>query len=118
MISRVESGQNWLETITHQMNNVRRPLYRFLFFHLKLACCLVDVVCRTVRQARWPHRIVEAVRLYSYPTRIYSSCWCMILLRRYITKTGRETAEDSTQIFGGRGITKTGMGKFIENVRF
>lgn len=37
---------------------------------------------------------------------------------RFITKTGRETAEDATQIFGGRGITVTGMGKLVENVCF
>ena len=36
---------------------------------------------------------------------------------RFVTRTGRETAEDSTQVFGGRGITATGMGKFVENVR-
>lgn len=42
----------------------------------------------------------------------------LIVLRRYVTRTGRETAEDATQIFGGRGITTTGMGKLIENVRF
>ena len=39
------------------------------------------------------------------------------LLCRYITRTGRETAEDATLLFGGRGITASGMGKLIENVR-
>ena len=39
------------------------------------------------------------------------------LLKQYITRTGRETAEDATLLFGGRGITATGMGKLIENVR-
>jgi alkylation response protein AidB-like acyl-CoA dehydrogenase len=38
------------------------------------------------------------------------------LCKQYVTKCSRETAEDATQIFGGRGITKTGMGKFVENV--
>ena len=38
------------------------------------------------------------------------------LLKQYVTRTGRETAEDATLLFGGRGITATGMGKFIENV--
>jgi hypothetical protein len=33
-----------------------------------------------------------------------------------VSKAGRETAEDATQMFGGRGITATGMGKIIENV--
>lgn len=38
------------------------------------------------------------------------------LLKQYITQTARATAEDATQIFGGRGITMTGMGSKIENV--
>ena len=37
--------------------------------------------------------------------------------RRYVTRTGRETAEDATLLCGGRRITQTGMGKVIENVR-
>ena len=37
-------------------------------------------------------------------------------LSRYITRAGRETAEDATLLFGGRGITQTGMGKLVENV--
>lgn len=36
---------------------------------------------------------------------------------RYITRTGREIAEDAAQIFGGRSVTVSGMGKLIENVR-
>lgn len=34
-----------------------------------------------------------------------------------ITRSGQETAREAVQVFGGRGITKTGMGKFIEMVR-
>ncbi|KAI9448528.1 acyl-CoA dehydrogenase [Lactarius indigo] len=37
------------------------------------------------------------------------------LLKQYITSTGRATAEDATQIFGGRSVTQSGMGKLIEN---
>jgi alkylation response protein AidB-like acyl-CoA dehydrogenase len=39
------------------------------------------------------------------------------LLKAYITRCTRETAEDATQVFGGRGITVGGMGGKIENVR-
>jgi hypothetical protein len=35
---------------------------------------------------------------------------------RYISKNGREIAEDATQIFGGRALTVSGMGKLVENV--
>lgn len=31
------------------------------------------------------------------------------------TRSAQETAADAVQIFGGRGITKTGMGRFIEH---
>ncbi|KAI0069229.1 acyl-CoA dehydrogenase [Artomyces pyxidatus] len=73
MIARVEAGQNWLENITHQMNNMS--------------------------YAEQSDKIAGAIGL----------------LKAFATKTGRETAEDSTQIFGGRAITRTGMGKLIEN---
>ena len=33
----------------------------------------------------------------------------------YATRSAQETAADATQIFGGRGITKTGLGRIIEH---
>ena len=33
----------------------------------------------------------------------------------HITRCGQETARDAVQVFGGRGITQTGMGKYIEH---
>ena len=35
----------------------------------------------------------------------------------YSTQSAQQTAQDAVQIFGGRGITQSGMGKFIEHVR-
>lgn len=37
------------------------------------------------------------------------------LLKMYLTQNGQDTARDAVQIFGGRGITRTGMGRFIEH---
>jgi len=73
MISRVESSQNWLESVTYQMNNM------------------------------------------SYDEQSDKLAGAIALLKQYITRTGREIAEDAAQIFGGRSITISGMGKFIEN---
>ena len=36
-------------------------------------------------------------------------------LKSYSTRSAQETAKDAVQLFGGRGITKTGMGRFIEH---
>jgi hypothetical protein len=41
-----------------------------------------------------------------------------LLVARYVTSTGRATAEDAAQIFGGRSVTQSGMGRLIENVRW
>jgi hypothetical protein len=70
----------------------------------------------------------------------YVECCCLLLsscslnVLRFVTRTGRETAEggseilyfddklitldytDATQVFGGRALTTTGMGRLIENV--
>lgn len=73
MIARVESAQNWMESITHQMNKM------------------------------------------SYNEQSDRLAGPIGLLKQFVTRTGRETAEDATQIFGGRGITTTGMGKLVEN---
>jgi alkylation response protein AidB-like acyl-CoA dehydrogenase len=33
----------------------------------------------------------------------------------YCTRCAQQTATDAVQIFGGRGITRTGMGHYIEH---
>jgi len=73
MISRVESVQNWLENITHQMNNM------------------------------------------SYKEQANSLAGPIAMMKMYATQTAQETARDAVQIFGGRGITRTGMGRFVEH---
>ncbi|KAJ7265908.1 acyl-CoA dehydrogenase/oxidase [Mycena haematopus] len=73
MISRVEAGQNWLENITHQMNNMN--------------------YAETASKLAGP----------------------IGLLKSFVTKSGAETATDASQVFGGRALTVTGMGKVIEN---
>lgn len=38
----------------------------------------------------------------------------MALLKLYLSRSGGEIADEAVQIFGGRGITATGMGQYIE----
>lgn len=73
MIQRAESTQNWLESITHQMNNM------------------------------------------SYKEQSQKLAGPIGLLKMYSTKCAQQTATDAVQIFGGRGITRTGMGRHIEH---
>jgi alkylation response protein AidB-like acyl-CoA dehydrogenase len=73
MITRIEACQNWLELVTHQMNNM------------------------------------------SYDEMSSKLAGQIGLLKQFVSRCGRETAEDATQVFGGRALTVTGMGKLIEN---
>ncbi|KZV85671.1 acyl-CoA dehydrogenase NM domain-like protein [Exidia glandulosa HHB12029] len=36
------------------------------------------------------------------------------LLKMFVTRSARETAEEAQLVFGGRGLTKTGLGRLIE----
>jgi alkylation response protein AidB-like acyl-CoA dehydrogenase len=72
MISLCESNQAWLESITHQMNNM------------------------------------------SYPQQAKHLGGPIGLLKSHVTRSAGEIADSATNIFGGRGITQTGMGRIIE----
>ena len=39
------------------------------------------------------------------------------LLKMFLTKVSRESAEDAQMIFGGRALTQSGLGKYVEMVR-
>ena len=123
MIARVESAQNWLENVTHQMNNVRTsptssliPSFWTVSSHSLLPRCVYR--CYTTSSQRISlERLLSSsskppshTHLLQGTDRVSSGC-------RYVTNTGRATAEDAAQIFGGRSITQTGMGKLVENVR-
>ncbi|CAK5269121.1 unnamed protein product, partial [Mycena citricolor] len=73
MISRAESCQTWLESISYQMCNM------------------------------------------SYKQQASKLAGPIAFLKAYSTSCGQETAADAVQIFGGRGITRTGMGRYVEH---
>ncbi|KAF8319271.1 acyl-CoA dehydrogenase [Clavulina sp. PMI_390] len=73
IIARIETAQAWLESITHQMCNMK---YKDQAEHLAGPIGILKMFC---------------------------------------TRTAQETAADAVQIFGGRGITKTGLGSAVEH---
>ncbi|THG95719.1 hypothetical protein EW145_g7910 [Phellinidium pouzarii] len=73
MISRTESVQAWLETVTYQMCNM------------------------------------------AYKEQAQKLAGQIAFLKMYATRCAQQTAQDAVQVFGGRGITQTGMGRFIEH---
>lgn len=76
---------------------------------------LAGMISRVEACQSWLEQITHQMNNMSYETQSDILAGQIALLKQYITKCGREIAEDATQIFGGRGITVTGMGKYIEN---
>ena len=58
----------------------------------------------------------EEEEIQSYKEQAKYLAGPIALLKMCATQTAQDTARDAVQIFGGRGITRTGMGRFIEHV--
>ncbi|KZT12675.1 acyl-CoA dehydrogenase NM domain-like protein [Laetiporus sulphureus 93-53] len=76
---------------------------------------LASMIARVESGQSWLESITYQMNNMSYAEQSDKLAGQIGLLKQYITRTGRETAEDATQIFGGRSITASGMGKLIEN---
>jgi alkylation response protein AidB-like acyl-CoA dehydrogenase len=55
------------------------------------------------------------IHLQSYKEQATKLAGQIAFLKMYSTRCAQDTARDAVQIFGGRGITQTGMGRFIEH---
>ena len=93
MISRVESAQSWLENITYQMNHMT---YQGQSQYLAGLVAGVYIVFRDDS----PRRVRRAIGF----------------LKKISTESAQQTARDAVQVFGGRGVTRSGMGRLIEHV--
>ncbi|KAI0699820.1 acyl-CoA dehydrogenase NM domain-like protein [Cytidiella melzeri] len=76
---------------------------------------LANMIARVEAAQNWLELITYQMNNMSYNEQSEKLAGPIGLLKQFITRTGRETAEDATQIFGGRGVTQTGMGKLVEN---
>lgn len=92
MIARCEAAQTWLENITYQMTKMSYKQ-------------------QSDKLAGYVYTCPPTASLSN--SRVLPSQ--IAFAKMYATRAAQETAADAVQIFGGRGITKTGMGRFIEH---
>ncbi|KAI0028680.1 acyl-CoA dehydrogenase [Vararia minispora EC-137] len=76
---------------------------------------LAAMISRVESAQAWLENITYQMDHMSYAEMSDKLAGTIALCKQFITQTGRATAQDATQVFGGRGITKTGMGRLIEN---
>ncbi|KAI6099179.1 acyl-CoA dehydrogenase/oxidase [Pisolithus sp. B1] len=103
----VEECLKW----TNQRMAFRKPLNAQPVIRAKLALMIERVeACQS-----WVENITHQMNHMTYAEQSDKLAGPIALLKKFVSRSGRETAEDATQIFGGRGITVGGMGKVIEN---
>ncbi|KAG6888919.1 hypothetical protein C0995_004932 [Termitomyces sp. Mi166 len=76
---------------------------------------LAAMIARVESAQNWIENVTFQMNNMSYKEQSVRLAGQIAFVKKYCTETAQETARDAVQIFGGRGITKTGMGRFIEH---
>ncbi|KAI5988790.1 acyl-CoA dehydrogenase/oxidase [Pisolithus albus] len=77
---------------------------------------IAGMIERTESVQSWLENITYQMKHMSYKQQSQKLAGPIAFLKSYSTRCAQDTARDAVQIFGGRGVTKTGMGKFVEHV--
>ncbi|KAK7033078.1 acyl-CoA dehydrogenase [Favolaschia claudopus] len=96
---------------TAQRKAFGKPLNSLAVIRAKLAA----MISRAESTQNWLENITYQMCNMSYKQQAGKLAGQIAFLKAYSTSCGQETAKDAVQIFGGRGITRTGMGRFIEH---
>jgi len=76
---------------------------------------LAAMIARAESAQSWLENVTLQMCNMSYKEQAQKLAGPIALLKMYSTRSAQQTAADAVQIFGGRGITKSGMGKLIEH---
>lgn len=76
---------------------------------------LAQMIARCESAQAWLENITYQMTHMNYKQQSTYLAGQIAFLKAFATSTAQKTAEDATQIFGGRGITQTGMGRQIEH---
>ncbi|KAH0585432.1 hypothetical protein H2248_008673 [Termitomyces sp. 'cryptogamus'] len=103
----VEECLKW----TTQRKVFGKPLNSQAVIRSKLSA----MIARVESAHAWLESITYQMCQMSYKQQSALLAGQIALLKKHCTETAQLTAKDAVQIFGGRGITKTGIGRFIEH---
>ncbi|KAG6857225.1 hypothetical protein H0H87_007644 [Tephrocybe sp. NHM501043] len=77
---------------------------------------LAAMIARVESAQNWVENVTYQMTNMNYKQQAALLAGQIAFVKKHCTETAQETAKDAVQIFGGRGITKTGMGRYIEHV--
>ncbi|KAI9568284.1 acyl-CoA dehydrogenase/oxidase [Boletus coccyginus] len=76
---------------------------------------IAGMIARAESVQSWLENITYQMTQMTYKQQAQKLAGPVGFLKSYSTQCAQDTARDAVQIFGGRGITRTGMGRFIEH---
>ncbi|KAH7907014.1 acyl-CoA dehydrogenase/oxidase [Hygrophoropsis aurantiaca] len=88
-----------------------KPLISQAVIRSKLAA----MIARAESVQSWLENITYQMNHMTYKQQANKLAGQIAFLKSYSTQCAQLTAKDAVQIFGGRGITRTGMGRFVEH---
>ena len=107
----------WCRTITeeclkwaHQRMVFGKPLITQPVIRQKLA----RMISLTEACQSWLESITFQMNNMDYATQSKLLGGPIALLKNFATRAAHEVADDAVNIFGGRGLTQTGMGRYVE----
>jgi alkylation response protein AidB-like acyl-CoA dehydrogenase len=96
---------------TSQRKAFGKPLNSQAVIRNKIA----GMISRAESVQHWLENITYQMCNMSYKQQSSKLAGQIAFLKSYSTACAQDTARDAVQVFGGRGITKTGMGRFVEH---
>lgn len=95
---------------SHQRIVFNKPLITQPVIRQKLA----RMICLVEATQSWLEQTTYQMNQMSYAQQSQLLSGPIGLLKFFATRSAHEIADDATNIFGGRGITQSGMGRVIE----
>lgn len=75
---------------------------------------LAHMIARVEAVHNWFENITYQMKNMSYMEQTMKLAGPLALLKQFATRVAYEVSDNACQIFGGRSITRTGMGQYVE----
>ncbi|KAF9645568.1 acyl-CoA dehydrogenase NM domain-like protein [Thelephora ganbajun] len=115
MVCASASSQRYIIERCLKWINQRKAFGKTLANQPVVRAKIAAMISRAEAIQAWLENITYQMCHMSYKRRASQLAGQIALLKTYSTRSAQQTAQDAVQIFGGRGITQSGMGAEIEH---
>lgn len=113
----VNASIRWMRTVTEECMkwaNQRMVFGKKLNEQPVIRAKLAKMIAHTESNQAWLENITYQMTKMPYAQQAQHLAGPIGLLKMFATRSAHEIADEAVQIFGGRGLTQTGMGRVVE----